>query len=124
LIAIAISFGEEARSHRFVLMRAIIIGWVALFVFAWLVGDPLFQWFDALMEGRPMAPRLYAPMAIGAAGYVVSAWFVAELHRRQRTATVLAFLACALLLQLPRLCALIVDALGHPRYLPYLSGHL
>jgi hypothetical protein len=49
---------------------------------------------------------------------------VARLDRLHRAATVTAFLACALLLQLPRLCALVIDTVGHPRYLPYLSGHL
>ena len=95
-----------------------------MFLFGWLLGDPVFEWLDGLAQGRPMVPRVYPSMVVGTVGYVVSAWLVARLHRPYRAATVIAFLACALLLQLPRLCALVVDALGHQRYLPYLSGHL
>ena len=122
LAGIVTSFAQELRRHTLVAFRAIVTGWIAMFLFGWLLGDPMFDWLDA--QGRLMAPRIYPSMVIGSIGYVVSAWTVARLHRAHRAATVMAFLACALVLQLPRLCALIVDAVGHPRYLPYLSGHL
>lgn len=124
LAGVATSSSEEIYRHRLLLCRAILTGWVGLFVFGWLLGDPIFEWLDALAAARPMMPRIYSPMLIGSVGYMFSAWLVSRFHRAQRGPLVLAFLACVLLLQLPRLCALIVDTLGHPRYLPYLSGHL
>jgi hypothetical protein len=122
LAGIAASFAQELRRHALLVTRAIVTGWVVMFLFGWLLGDPMFEWLDP--AGRLMTPRVYPPMVIGSIGYVVSAWMVARLHRAHRAPVVIAFLACALVLQLPRLCALIVDTVGHPRYLPYLSGHL
>ncbi len=122
--AVATGLAEELRRHKFLVIRAMLTGLAGMFLFGWLLGDPLFDWIDGLAEVRGMAPRIYPPMIIGSVGYVISAWIVARLHRAHRSATVVSFLACALVFQLPRLCSLVVDAVGHPRYLPYLSGHL
>ena len=124
LAGIATSFAEDVIRHRLIVLQAILTGWTALFLFGWLVGDPMFEWLDTLAAARPMMPRVYPPMVVGSVGYVMCGWMIARLYRSHRAAAVIAFLACALVLQLPRLCDLVVDALGHPRYLPYLSGHL
>jgi hypothetical protein len=65
-----------------------------------------------------------ASMLLGSIGFAASARLVSRLHRPHQTAMVLLYLSLVLVLQLPRLCTLVVDAVGHPRYLPYLSGHL
>jgi hypothetical protein len=129
--AIAISFGEDLRAHWALGVRALSVGCGAVFLFGWLIADPVFDRATraALEHGLVSVGALSqynvpASMLLGSIGFAASARLVSRLHRPHQTAMVLLFLCLVLVLQLPRLCELVVDALGHPRYLPYLSGHV
>lgn len=131
IAAIVIGFGQEIRAHSVLAARAVLTGSSVLVLFGWLVADPLFEQASRVAVARGLISigtmnqyEALGWMAIGSLGFAGSGWMVSRLHRPNHRPMVLLFASFTTVLQLPRLCELIVDALGHPRYLPYLSGHV
>ncbi|HYE86041.1 MAG TPA: hypothetical protein VEA16_06785 [Vicinamibacterales bacterium] len=116
-IAVAVRVLSDIRHHPFQTMRAVLAGWVALWVFYAALGDDinrfasgwlldrlvLLRW-DALAEGSDtfvmlFATRLYAwPVSI--IGFVLSGWLVAMVNRRAAASGLAVFAATLLLVSM------------------------
>jgi len=124
LMAVAIAFYREISAHKLLAVRAVLVGYVFAEVACSMLELPLFNLLkrfafgSGLVAGTRWAHGYIYPWAVitclGAAGI---GWVVARLHRSHQPAMVFAYAVAQLLLGLPELCRLLVNALDDTRFL-------
>jgi hypothetical protein len=107
----ASSWLRQIRDHRWLAVRALVVGWTALLLF-WVVVARLMRLDDWLFMGgivniRPWWPdparNPFVHVAVGAAVNAAAGWLVGRFHRDHRTSMVLLFFISLLLISdLPR----------------------
>jgi len=129
LVAIVVDFGKEVRAHKVLALRAIAVGWVALYVLLRVVENPWWRFFGRVLpRGLNPSPNwwhhyyLYPALLVPCIFAGASAWIVGKCHRAHREAMVLIYLVSV---QLWLFCQgggfrLMEDVLGNRRFLPYL----
>jgi hypothetical protein len=129
LVAIIVDFGMEVRAHKLLALRAIAVGWVALYVLLRVVENPWWRFFGRVLpRGLNPSPNwwhhyyLYPALLVPCIFAGASAWIVGKCHRAHREAMVLIYLVSV---QLWLFCQgggfrLMEDVLGNRRFLPYL----
>ena len=129
--AIISSLGATIRANGLLALRAVTIGWAALYIGRFLLGS----WPDMLSSPFDRrVPEAFDPL--GHNGFIwwifwipvtaISGWIVGRFHRAHR-AMVLIFAASVLfwdLRMLPWICTLSMDVFSNSRYLPYLISNL
>lgn len=130
-VAIVQSFVKEFRAHPLLAVRAVVIGWSALYLGRLLLGS----WPDMIASPfNRIVPEEFDP--VGHSGFIwwvcwipvtaASGWIVGRFHRRHRS-MIFIFSASVLLWdiqKLPWICTLSIDVLSNSRYLPYLVSNL
>lgn len=115
------------RSRAWLSARAIVVGLLSSFALTWIVAVPLTfgaQWLVShrLLPRRPLLSVL--PTALSLVVAVCAGWVVARVHRREPVWAVGSYLVVVVVAASPRFIALIVDAVGHPRYIVPLFMYL
>ncbi len=130
LVAIVVDLGKEVRAHKVLALRALAVGWAALYVLLRVVENPWWPFYYRKLLPRGLNPSLswwhyyylYPTLLIPCIFAGASGWIVGRCHRAHREAMVLAYLVS---MQLWLLCQgggfrLMEDVLGNRRFLPYL----
>lgn len=127
LIAIAVDFGKNVRAHKLLAVRAIAVGWIASYVLLHFASDPLYRLYGKLLRDHGLPTGLwwkhyylYPSVPINMFLAAASGWVVGRLHRRNREAMVLVYLASVQLWSLREFFRLAAGFLDNPRFLPYL----
>ena len=131
LIAIVVDFGKNVRAHKLLALRAIAVGWIASYILFRFAANPLFRFYSKVLRTHGLFGGLWwqhyylypAPL-ISTAFTIAVGWIVGRLHRGNREAMVLVYLASVQLWSLPELLRLIVNVLGARRFLPYLLARI
>jgi hypothetical protein len=128
--ALVTSVVSELRGHPLLILRAMVSGWVALYVGRFVI--------DGLALRRTW-PDIILPVAfdpLGHSGFhwlvlwipvtAASGWIVSRLDRQHRNLVLLFALSVLLwdMHELPWICSLVVDSLGNSRFVPYLLSDL
>ena len=129
LVAIVMDFGKEVCAHKVLALRAIAVGWAALYVLLRLVENPWWPFYYRKLLPRGLNPSpfwwhhyyLYPTLLIPCIFGGASGWIVGRCHRAHREAMVLTYLVSV---QLWLFCQgggfrLTEDVLGNRRFLPY-----
>lgn len=128
-IAIAARMWSDVRSHWVLALRAVLVGYIVLFAYAWTVMWPLWGGEQALSRQLGLTSpfwratielvnRFWSCGALAACG-----WMVARLHRPREGTMVLLFAACLIAPGLPALVRLAENTWQHQRYAPYFVNH-
>jgi len=123
-MAVAIALYREIRAHKLLSVRAVLVGYVFAEVAYSMLELPLFNLLKKFAFGSGFLAGTrweHGYIFLWAAIVCLSAagigWVVARLHRSHRRAMVFVYAFAQLLLGLPELCRLLVNALGDPRFL-------
>lgn len=95
-------WAREIDDHRWMAVRALIVGWIALFVVRsiviWLVNLDTWLFVRGLIDVRSWWPDSSNPvphLVIGAAGHAAMGWAVGYFHREHRRAIALLLVGVA-----------------------------
>lgn len=130
LVAIVVDFGKEVRAHKLLALRAIAVGWTALYVLLRVVENPGWRFFGRVLLPRGLNPSpywwhhyyLYPALLIPCIFAGASGWVVGRCHRAHRDAMVVIYLMSVQLWLFWQGGGfrLMEDVLGNHRFLPYL----
>jgi hypothetical protein len=125
LTAVIVSWARDIRDHKWLAVRAILVGWAAL-IALWLVTVRLVNlddWLYAkgiadLRSFWPDPRRPFFHFLIGGVVNAAAAWIVGRFHRAYWTPMVLVFLASLAIYDLTRFIPAAMAALGpgHGRF--------
>jgi hypothetical protein len=125
LFAIVVGFGKEVLTHKLLALRALAVGWATWFLL-YAVNIPLCRLYAKVLLTHGLTTTVWwkhyylYPSLLTWTFPAACGWLVGRLHRANRQAMVLLFLASVQLLGLPEFVRLAADTLRDLRYLPYL----
>lgn len=127
LVAIAVGFSTEIRTHKLLTLRAIITGWAVIYLLDRAMAITLWKWYGRLLLAHGLTPafwwRHYYTYPFGLMGCIYAAaggWIVGKCNREHRSAMVLTFLLSVQLWSLPEFFRLVEGVAANQRFVPYL----
>ncbi len=124
-VAIASELTRDVWHHKWLVIRALLVGWTALLVYSLLV-DQVWGSSELFLAGltrthlRPARSGVvlqWVYLLLAVPGGTAIGWLLGRWHRSCGAAVVLVFVAVLLLWRLPWLLTLVANALEHPRFL-------
>ena len=119
LLAVAIRSGKDLVTHKLLLVRAIVVGFLTLNVLARLEFALLPLFVEVTPIRHPVVLRLLM-IAIS----TFTGWLIARLHRPHSGAMVLGFIGVYWLALAPQLVRNATNLLQHERFRPYITAWL
>jgi hypothetical protein len=119
VIALLVGSWQEIRTHKLLVARAICVGIVASFLLnqaELTLGGLLIPWW--VWTSASFRPSVWLSLVCTRA--ILTGWIVGRLHRPHGLPLVFAVLLYSLASGVPHLSSLVVNALDHKRYVPYL----
>ncbi len=132
LVAIFVGCGNEVRTHKLLIMRAVITGWAALILSGYLISLPSYRLYSRALMALGLGPiglwwrhyYTYPLMFLPCVGGFLSGWLVARFHRTYRVAMVTMYVISVVLRGSLEFFRLATDSLSNFRFVPYLLVHL
>jgi hypothetical protein len=125
--AIVVAIGVDLRLHWVLAARAIFVGMLLWKLFLplgfalWRYAGGPFASVAALMGfTHPGTQAAVATMVLGLPATLCIGWVIARFHRTRTPMPIIAFLIAVWLLWMPQYSRQVSNAIGDPRFLPYL----